>query len=99
MSAPDLVTVLGVVRANRNDARSRFLIDCVGVAGSVARGEARETSDVDLVVDFLPGTTLFKIGGFLNFMQDQLGTRVDVLDRDSLGARMRAEVDRELVPV
>lgn len=48
------------------------------VFGSVARGDAGQTSDVDLLVEALPGTSLFAIVGFRNDLQRLLKCRVDV---------------------
>ena len=51
----------------------------VRVFGSVARGEADEKSDIDLLVDLEPGRSLFDLGGLLMDLQDLLGHKADVL--------------------
>jgi uncharacterized protein len=60
----------------------------VAVFGSVARGEATETSDVDFLVEFEPDSSLFDLVRLEDALGSLLGTNVDVisvgalLDRD-----------------
>ena len=71
----------------------------VRVFGSVARGEADETSDIDFLVRMNPGRSVFDIGGLLMDLQDLLGRRVDVVTERGLRPRMRERVLREAIPV
>lgn len=71
----------------------------VRVFGSVARGEANESSDIDFLVRMSPGRSVFDIGGLLMDLQDLLGRRVDIVTERGLGPRMRDRVLREAVPV
>ena len=67
----------------------------VRVFGSVARGEARPDSDVDLLVDMDPGRTLFDMGGLVMELRDLLALRVDVVTERGLKARIRDRVLKE----
>lgn len=71
----------------------------VRVFGSVARGEADESSDIDFLVRMSPGRSAFDIGGLLMDLQDLLGRRVDVVTERGLRPRMRERVLREAIPV
>jgi len=71
----------------------------VRVFGSVARGDADESSDIDLLVRMSPGRSVFDIGGLLMDLQDLLGRRVDVVTERGLRPRIREQVLREAVPV
>ena len=71
----------------------------VRVFGSVARGDADESSDIDLLVRMSPGRSVFDIGGLLMDLQDLLGRRVDVVTERGLRPRIRAQVLREAVPI
>jgi predicted nucleotidyltransferase len=65
------------------------------VFGSVARGEARPGSDVDLLVDFEPGASLLDHVGLFQDLEELLGVGVDVVTRRALKPRddhIRAEV-------
>jgi predicted nucleotidyltransferase len=71
----------------------------VRVFGSVARGDAATGSDVDFLVTMETGRSLFDLGGLLMDLRDLLGGPVDVVTPTSLGARVRARVLREAVPL
>jgi len=69
------------------------------VFGSVARGEDRPDSDVDLLVDLAPGTGLVTLGTLERELREVLGFPVDVVPADSLRAGVRAEAEREAIPL
>ena len=69
----------------------------VRIFGSVARGEADEKSDIDILVDLEPGRSLFDLGGLLMDLQELLGHRVDVVTERGLRERIRDRVLKEAV--
>ncbi|MGD0090219.1 MAG: nucleotidyltransferase family protein [Planctomycetota bacterium] len=71
----------------------------IRVFGSVARGDTTEDSDLDLLVRFEPGRSLFDHGGFLMDLRDLLGVKVDVLSEGGLTARFRQQVMKEAIPL
>jgi uncharacterized protein len=71
----------------------------VRVFGSVARGEDEPSSDIDLLVDFPPGTSLLTVIGLEQSLRELLGVSVDVGPADSLRADMRARVLAEARPL
>jgi predicted nucleotidyltransferase len=71
----------------------------VRVFGSVARGDADENSDIDLLVDLEPGRSLLDLGGLLMELQELLDRRVDIVTERGLRDRIRQHVLREAVPL
>ncbi len=71
----------------------------VRIFGSVARGEADEHSDVDMLVELAPGRSLFDLGGVLTDVENLLGCRVDVVTERGLRKRIRERVLKEAVPL
>ena len=71
----------------------------VRIFGSLARGEADEASDIDVLVDLEPGRSLFDLGGLLIELQELLGRRVDVVTEKGLKQRIRERVLKESVPL
>ncbi len=69
------------------------------VFGSVARGEDGEESDIDILVDALPETTLFDLGGLQVHLEKLLGVRVDLATPEELHRRIRAKVLAEAAPI
>ncbi len=80
-----------IVRGNRADN--------VRVFGSVASGEARDDSDIDLLIDPMPGMTLFDLGRISWRLEELLGIRVDVVPARSLREAIRERVLEEAVPL
>lgn len=78
--------LLHIHRKEISEILERYpMISNVRIVGSVARGEDTESSDIDLLVDTAPGTTLFDIGGLHEDLVDLLGVPVDII---SSGGRM-----------
>lgn len=71
----------------------------VRVFGSVARGEAEASSDVDLLVEMEPGRNLLDLVGFWQDLEDLLGTHVDVLTDGGVSPYMRERIFAEAVPL
>ncbi len=71
----------------------------VRVFGSVARGDARPDSDVDLLVEMESGRSLLDLGGLLMDLQALLGREVDVVTDKGLRDRIRARVLQEAKPL
>jgi len=71
----------------------------VRVFGSVARGEAGPSSDVDFLVEMEPGRSLFDLGGLLVELEDLLHCKVDILTEKSLHWYIRENVLQEAKPL
>lgn len=69
------------------------------VFGSVVHGDDTDGSDIDLLVDPLPGTTLFDLGGLQVELEALLGVPVDLLTPGDLPIKFRAQVLAEAQPV
>jgi predicted nucleotidyltransferase len=72
----------------------------VRVFGSVARGEAGPESDVDLLVQFRKGTSLYDLSGLRLDLIEILGCSVEVIsDHPGLHERFRHRIQDEAVPL
>ncbi|MCY4211269.1 MAG: nucleotidyltransferase family protein [Gammaproteobacteria bacterium] len=77
----------------------QYGIENVRVFGSMARGDAGDTSDVDLLV-FLPkGQSALALGGLLMDVQDLLKRSVDVVSERGLHPMLRENILKEAVPL
>jgi predicted nucleotidyltransferase len=77
----------------------RYGASDIRIFGSVARGDATETSDVDFIVRFEPGRSLFDHGGLLMDLRELLGVEVDVISEGGIKGRWREHLMREAVPL
>ena len=69
------------------------------VFGSVLHGTAAGGSDIDILVDALPGATLFDLGGLQIALEELLGAPVDLLTPQDLPPRFRDKVLAEARPI
>ena len=91
-----------LIRARRDEIlqmASRHGAHNVRIFGSVARGEADEQSDLDVLVDLETGRSLFDLGGLLVDLEELLGCPVDVVTEQGLRDRIRHRVLQEAVPL
>ena len=69
------------------------------VFGSVLHGDDREDSDLDILIDPTPETTMFDIGAIRHELLQLLGVPVDVLTPNALPDKFRAQVLAEALPI
>ena len=90
------------VRCRREDlvaAAAAHGVSNLRVFGSVARGEDRADSDVDLVADFPPGLSLLGLGRLEADLEGILGTRVDLIPAADLEPGVQERVEPDLIPL
>ena len=91
--------VLDMKRSAVRETVSRFRTANPRVFGSVLYGTDQDGSDIDLLVDALPGATLFDLGGLQVELESLLGLQVDLLTPGDLPLMFRAKVLAEAQPV
>lgn len=92
-----------VLEKNREairEATKRFNAANPRVFGSVARGEDGPNSDIDILVDALPGSTLFTLGGLQSELEQMFGgIKVDVVTSGGLPDMIRKRVLAEALTI
>lgn len=71
----------------------------VRVFGSLARGEARAESDIDLLVDLAPQQTLLQLSAFRQELEALVGEKVDLAVSSDLRPEVRQAVLAEAIPL
>jgi predicted nucleotidyltransferase len=90
--------VLKILAEHWDELRQQFGVKLLALFGSVARGEATETSDVDLLVEFERPAGLFHFLTIQHYLEDLLGVaRVDLVMPDALQAELKEEILREAI--
>jgi hypothetical protein len=69
------------------------------VFGSALNGDDDETSDLDILIDPTPDTSLMDLARIQNSLEDLLGVQVDVLTPMSLPESFRSRVLSEATPI
>jgi predicted nucleotidyltransferase len=90
---------LDLKRSAVREATTRFRAANPRVFGSVLHGTDQDGSDIDLLVDALPGATLFDLGGLQEELESLLGIHVDLLTPADLPLKFRAKVLAEARPI
>jgi len=90
------------LRAKRKqilEAAAKRGVKNIRLCGSMVRGDEGPFSDVDFLVEFEPGRSLFDQGSLLMDLQEILGCRVHVISEGSLKPRYRERVLAETSPL
>lgn len=91
--------ILSALRKFKDEYTDKYGIMALGIFGSVARGEADETSDVDIVVR-LQKSDLFILVGIKNELEERLHMSVDIVTyRDAMNQFLKTRINREAVYV
>ena len=90
--------IIGILREHEAALRAAG-IRALSLFGSVARGEARANSDIDLAAEFDPSAKmdLIRLIGLERELRELLGREVQILPEPIRKPRLRAEVERDRV--
>jgi predicted nucleotidyltransferase len=94
----DQAQIIATLRAHEHELRHRG-IRHAALFGSVARGEAKPSSDIDILIDVDPEAPIgvFEYVELTEFIGDLFPVRVDVANRAKLKAYVRPQAEREAV--
>ncbi len=75
----------------------KFGVKRIGLFGSIVRGDAKEGSDIDILVEFEEGNERFSnLMGLYFYLQDLLGREIDLVTRGSLSPYLAPFILREV---
>jgi len=77
--------------------KKRFKVKRIGVFGSYTRGEQKEESDLDVLVEFYEPVSLLGLVRLENYLTDILGVKVDVVPKKDVRAELRKRILKETV--
>jgi predicted nucleotidyltransferase len=95
----DVEELIRMKRAEILRIAARHGAQNVRMFGSVARGETREGSDIDLVVDAGPATSPWFPAGLILDLEELLGLKVEVVTEESIYWLLRRRILKEAVPL
>jgi predicted nucleotidyltransferase len=92
--------VLAVLRAKRDEIEQRYGIRIIGLVGSVARGEATEGSDIDVVADVTGLPSFFGLSDAEADLATAVGLSlpVEIVLREGMRPASREHLERDLLP-
>ena len=91
-------TVISRIRKHRAQLE-KLGVESLSLFGSVARGEERSDSDVDILVEFKSRATLDRYMDTKFYLEDLLGRKVDLVTPKAIKPRMKPYIMQDLVHV
>jgi len=91
--------ILRFIAAHKVKFEKEFGLKRIGLFGSYARGEVREDSDIDIVVE-IEKPDLFHLIGIKQTIEEALGNKVDIVRlRDGMNQALRFRIERDVIYV
>jgi uncharacterized protein len=91
--------ILKFIAAEKAKFEQEFGLKRIGLFGSYARGEVREESDIDIVVE-IEKPDLFHLIGIKQAIEEVLGTKVDIVRlRNKMNQTLRSRIERDAIYV
>ncbi len=83
----------------RDEIRKDYKAEIVGIFGSYSRNEQRMKSDIDILVRFLDGATLFDLAGLGDFIEGKLKIKADIVSERAVRPELRERILKEVVVI
>jgi uncharacterized protein len=90
---------LNLLKSHKATLASRFGVNDLALFGSTSRDEARDASDIDVLVSFDGPATSARYFGVQFYLEDLLGCSVDLVTDKALRAELRPFVERDAIHV
>ena len=94
-----LEEIQDILRQKKPLLRERFNVKEIGIFGSFVRGEEKDTSDLDILVELERPVGLIKFMSLQNYLSDELGEKVDLVMKSALKTRIKKDILSEVVYV
>ena len=91
--------VLKLLSQHKPELVRRFGITDLALFGSIARDEATDTSDVDVMVEFEGRSTAKRYFGVQFYLEDLLKRPVDLVQKEVVRSELKLYVERDLIHV
>ncbi len=89
--------ILRILTAHQLELRDKFTVKSLAIFGSVARNEATEHSDIDMLVEFNASVGLFEFLSLQDYLQELLGKEVDLVTPAALKPQLRDKILQEAI--
>lgn len=92
-------TIINTLKQEFSYLKSKYYVKKIGIFGSFARDEQRETSDVDIIVDFSRPIGFFIFLQLEDYISEKLGIKVDLVTPEALKPLLKEEILEETIYV
>jgi uncharacterized protein len=91
----NLIEIRDILTKNKKIIQENYKVKKIGIFGSYVRGEQKEDSDLDIIVDFFEPVSLLKLVNFENFLRNITGLKVDVVPESDIRPELRDNILNE----
>jgi predicted nucleotidyltransferase len=95
----DRAATLALLSQHKPEMQHRFGVRSIALFGSRAREQSRPDSDVDVLVEFDGPSTSARYFGLQFFLEDLLGSPVDLVTRQAVRPQLRPFIERDAIHV
>lgn len=89
--------VLKRLRETKPEVKKKYRVKEIALFGSFVRSEQKETSDIDILVEFEENADLFDLVGLALFLEEKLKRKVDVVPKAALRDELRGYILRDVI--
>lgn len=86
-----------IITDRKHDLKDHFKVKEIGVFGSYVRGQQKETSDIDLLVEFERPVSLLGLVSLENHLSDLLRIKVDLVPKGDIRPELKEGIIREVI--
>jgi len=92
------MNAIELLRKNEDEVKQKFGVTKIGIFGSFARGEEKEGSDIDVLVEFQENYKTFDNYMDLKFLlEDLFGRKIDLVTIDALRPQLKDGILQEVI--
>lgn len=97
--ALNLEMIMNILKEHKEELRRRYGVKEIGIFGSYLRGENKEGSDLDILVEFEEDANidLLEFVNMENYLSDRLGIKVDLVEKSALKRRIGKHILNEVI--
>jgi len=87
-----------ILRKHKKELKERYKVKSIAIFGSYARSEQKETSDIDILIDYYEPISLLKLIELENYLSDLLGVKVDLITKNSIhNPYVKKSIEEDLI--
>ncbi|MBO8182558.1 MAG: nucleotidyltransferase family protein [Archaeoglobus sp.] len=91
--------IVKVIEKHKDELKEKYGVKKIGIFGSFVRGEAKEDSDVDILVEFEKPIGFFKFLELEDYLGSLIGRKVDLVSKKALKPHIGKYILEEVVTV
>lgn len=89
--------IIKILEDSKEEARQKYKARLKGVFGSFVRGEGKETSDIDILVDFDDKADLFDLVGLGYYLEEKFGRKIDIVLEKYIRQELKEKILSEVI--